>query len=582
MNFGDDISSNSTIKNWEKLNKSLETGYILSKRANKRMSVRKIIPKEYLSVPENLSAFESILKKIIEKDDINCIIFSLCINRLKYFNMVKITGNSVVSNDLKAERFLDEYKISIDFELIDAEFPENEKDPVGMVYQCLLTEGEKNIHGSYFTPQAIVNDFTSVEQKNVKVLDPCCGTAGMLMSVSGVAPENLYGIEKDPLTAMIAKCNLIIHFKDSQFYPNILCADFISGRNLFRQKFEYIITNPPWGAQLRQEDIPGHAIVKSKESFSVCLLNACRMIKKNGIIRFVLPESILSVRRHADIRRYILENLKIEKIKFYGKCFSGVYSDVIGIFLKKEENRNNQVLIEKNSRTHSVDQEFYGRFAGFPFLCCTQHDVRILDRLLSVPHTTLKDSRWGLGIVTGDNQKKLSEEKKDSFERIYTGKEVEKYFLKSPKYYISFDKNSFQQSAPESLYRVPEKLVYRFISKKLVFAADTSGSLVLNSANILIPEIVNMSIYSVLAYLNSEVFEYINMMWFNQLKVLKSNLLQLPFPYITAEEDIALTALAKRASRSRTAHRRIQEIIYSSFSLDMKSVMHIKEKLDKG
>ena len=582
MNLGDDISSNSTIKNWEKLNKSLETGYILSKRANKRMSVRKIIPKEYLSVPDNLSSFESILKIIIEKDDINCIIFSLCINRLKYFNMVKITGNSVVSNDLKAERFLDEYKISIDFELLDAQLPENEKDPVGMLYQCLLTEGEKNIHGSYFTPQTIVNDFTSVEQKNMKVLDPCCGTAGMLMSVSGVPPENLYGIENDALTAMIAKCNMIIRFRDSRFYPNIICADFISGENLFAEKFDYIITNPPWGAKLNSEDIPGQTVVKSKESFSVCLLNACGMLKERGIIRFVLPESILSVRRHADIRRYILENLKIEKIKFYGKCFSGVYSDVIGVFLKKETDGKNKVQIEKARKIHLIDQEFYGRFAGFPFLCCTQHDVKILDRLFSVPHTTLKNSRWGLGIVTGDNQKKLSEEKKDSFERIYTGKEVEKYLLKNPKYFISFDKNSFQQSAPESLYRVPEKLIYRFISKKLVFSADTSGSLVLNSANILIPEIVNMSIYSVLAYLNSEVFEYINFIWFNQLKVLKSNLLQLPFPYITAEEDRALSALAKKAAHSKTAHRRIQQIIYSSFRLDEKSVQHIKKRLDEG
>ena len=53
-------------------------------------------------------------------------------------------------------------------------------------------------------------------------------------------------------------------------------------------------------------------------------------------------------------------------------------------------------------------------------------------------------------------------------------------------FYTTFDRDRFQQSARESLYRKP-KLVYRFIARELVVALDTSGAFTLNSANIIVP-----------------------------------------------------------------------------------------------
>lgn len=90
----------------------------------------------------------------------------------------------------------------------------------------------------------------------------------------------------------------------------------------------------------------------------------------------------------------------------------------------------------------------------------------------------------------------------------------------------------FQQVAPDLVYRAKEKLVYKFVSKNLVFAYDNQQRLFLNSANILIPKVQNHSIKTVLAFLNSKLFQYVYHTKFNELKVLKSNLLQLPFPLL--------------------------------------------------
>ena len=64
------------------------------------------------------------------------------------------------------------------------------------------------------------------------------------------------------------------------------------------------------------------------------------------------------------------------------------------------------------------------------------------------------------------------------------------------------------------------------------FAYDDKQRLFLNSANILIPKLEEYSIKDVMAFLNSTLFQYIYKMKFNELKVLKGNLLELPFPFI--------------------------------------------------
>ena len=66
---------------------------------------------------------------------------------------------------------------------------------------------------------------------------------------------------------------------------------------------------------------------------------------------------------------------------------------------------------------------------------------------------------------------------------------MDHYLFRAPAAFIRFDPDRFQQAAPERKYRAPEKLVYRFISKKLIVAYDDRGRLTLNSANILIPRV---------------------------------------------------------------------------------------------
>src|SRR5690606_28068426 len=136
-------------------------------------------------------------------------------------------------------------------------------------------------------------------------------------------------------------------------------------------------------------------------------------------------------------------------------------------------------------------------------------DESIIEKVLERKRYDLSESIWALGIVTGNNKEKLHLEAGKNLEKIYTGKEITPYTLKPSKYYINYDRSQLQQVAKDEIYRAKPRLVYKFISKKLVFAVDESASLFLNSANILVPKVPNMSVKSVSAFLNSELYQYL-------------------------------------------------------------------------
>lgn len=112
-------------------------------------------------------------------------------------------------------------------------------------------------------------------------------------------------------------------------------------------------------------------------------------------------------------------------------------------------------------------------------------------------------AKFALGIVTGDNKAHLSAEKLPGMEPVLKGGDIRRFGIGTPKNFIRFTPDAFQQVAPTAMYRAEEKLLYRFISEVPVFAYDDGRRLSLNSANILIPEIPGLRMKYVLAILNS-------------------------------------------------------------------------------
>ena len=75
-----------------------------------------------------------------------------------------------------------------------------------------------------------------------------------------------------------------------------------------------------------------------------------------------------------------------------------------------------------------------------------------------------------------------------------------------------------------------------------------------------------MSIKTVLAFLNSELFKFLYKSLFGEIKILKGNLMELPFPEISAETDKKLTELVDEVlNGNKEAIKKIDNVIFNFF-----------------
>lgn len=548
-----------TIRNWNRLNTKADGR--LTKRANKTDSRKKILPREYFSDENNIYAVKSISDLIDENNfEILGAIFSLCINFL---------ADNGVLNKSHVQKFLADYKqIKIIDSMTKIFLPKNEFDILGLIYQSLIPEGKKNLIGSYYTPQKISSEMTRSFSfdDGQKFLDPCCGSGSYLLTCKTENPENLFGTDNDPIAVMIAKTNLLAKFKKISFTPQIFCVDYLKESGFQNTKFDYIATNPPWGAV--SKNFSTSAVISSGESFSHFYVESFNRLKPGGIIKFLLPESILKVKIHRDIRNFILSNGALEKIKIRNNSFSGVVTKYVEVSARNSEKKSCLKFVS-SGKEKTVDTAAFYLTKNLIFNPLSKLDMKILEKINRLKFCTLEKSVWALGIVTGDNKKKLFDSQIENSEAIYTGKEILPYVLKPPKKFVVFDRSQLQQAAKTEIYRADEKLVYKFISNKPIFAYDSERRLFLNSANILIPNIQGMSIKTVMAFLNSPLYQYLYMKLFGELKILRGNLSELPFPKISKEIDAHINGLAEKyiACQNLETLVEIHRKIYEIFSL---------------
>lgn len=472
------------------------------------------------------------------------------------------------------KKLLNEYKT----DLIEiANIPRQEFDLLGSVYQFLNSKKENLEKGSFYTGGEVARDF--VEDLSFSngeiILDPACGSGSFLFRSSAPA-EQIYGVDADPVAIMIAKFNYFQKFPDAG-YPKIFCEDFFDWFSTHEdERFDYIIGNPPYGANLDLAKIPTQYI-NSGESFSFFIEFGYWLLKQDGIFRYLLPESILNVKRHTDVRNFILKHTNLKRIKKYSKKFAGVMSDVYMIELNHKKSKN--VIFEDGDKTQ-IPKTIFANLKNQIFVNLNKNDISIIEKVELLQGNDLSQSIFGLGVVTGDNKTKIFQTQLEGMEPIYTGKEVEKYNLLSPRNYVKFDRATLQQVAPDEIYRAPIKLIYKTISKYLKVAIDTTGSLSSNSANIIIPKVKGVDAYTILGLLNSDLYSYLHLKLFGGVnKIAKENLMALPLPKLTKEQDIKIKSLVLITIKTGNDEEIQQYINKELFQLTRSEISHIARAL---
>lgn len=496
-----------------------------------------------------------------------------------------------------AKRQIEQFPKMFEFEYIY----EEKEDILGLLYISCKNFINRKATGSYYTPTKIVRKLVDrVFENNPRekdVFDPCCGTGNFLLQLPDELTINhVYGNDIDAISIKIARINMALRFTGADvdtIYSNITNEDYLSGYKGI--KFDFIIGNPPWGYSFTEQEVEflkknyKSAKKKNIESYDVFVEKALLGLKKNGVLSFVIPEAMLNVKSHMPIREYISENSSIQYIEFLGNVFDKVQCPCIILQLQNTGKKISSIgmTVNDGKRKFQILMERNISPENFSFTC-TDEEYDILKKVVGVENVVFlkNNAKFALGIVTGDNKKYISKEKKGKNEIVLKGADLCKYRFKAASNYIIFQPENFQQIAPTEYYRAPEKLLYRFICDQLVFAYDNKQTLSLNSCNIVIPNIVGIEIKYILAILNSRVVQYIYKKQFNSVKVLRSHIEQIPIPKIEVtrqQEIIAIInqLLTERAEQeTEELYEELDDKIRKLYGIDDREYRVIKNCVD--
>lgn len=405
-------------------------------------------------------------------------------------------------------------------------------------YEASLSESYRNKEGIYYTPPDIVTDMLSsvIVTETTTFLDPCCGCGNYILGAieKGVSVENIYGFDTDANAIEITKRRVLA--KTGKEAKNIVCADFLAVSKRLGQTFDLIYTNPPWGKKIPKEQKDTlsrlYGCRESSDSCSLFLFAAMGLLAHGGRLGFLFPESILNIAVFQSLRGVLL-SATIEKIKGYGTPFHGVQSKTYAVNIKKDTPTAAHTIrcVNENGERHPrLQSSFRSNPKQIFNIWTTQQEQEVIDKLLRLPHLSLEgNADWGLGVVTGDNKNKCKRSPAEGLIPIFRGKDISERGLATPSLYIDPDLSNCQQVAPLHIYRAAEKIVYRFISSRLIFYHDTEQILVLNSANLLVlKKSMPVNSQQLVSLFNSKIMNWLFSKLFNTHKILRSDLEALP------------------------------------------------------
>ena len=260
---------------------------------------------------------------------------------------------------------------------------------MGSVYEELLrkfSEISNEESGDHFTPRDIVKLLVSLvfsgDKENLKgedkirsVYDPCCGTGGMLTigkdwihnNINKKLKIELFGQELNDVTYAICKSDFLM----SEENPENIKGPFssLSEDGFSERKFDYMISNPPFGVSWKSEedfvkqeakDINGRFSVGTPRSSDGSFLFLQHLIHKmepeGSRIGIVFNSSPLSTgdagSGESEIRKWIIENDYLESIiSLPTKLFfnTGIQTYLFIVTNKKQLNRKGKIQLINGS-----------------------------------------------------------------------------------------------------------------------------------------------------------------------------------------------------------------------------------------
>ena len=346
--------------------------------------------------------------------------------------------------------------------LDDRNFEYQKMDNFSSIYEKEIVFKDRRKLGEIYTPIDVVhyilkeigyNEINNITEKTV--YDISCGAGSFLIECVKILKKNLYknyvnedinilkadelirifneirikvyGADINPIACILCQLNLFYSLMD--LIESIKAKKPQHNFDLFKifnidsitmdlnQKYDFIVGNPPY---LFIRDIPfsQKKLIESQnletnsgqyDLYQIFLEIGIKLLKNNGYLGFIIPDSILALSNRRNIRKFILENTIIKSISIVGSQFNEPIVSNIILILQREflssKRIENQVKISNNlNHTTSELPQMLFENLDYKFLVALDVlDIQILEKLsqISKLKDLLKDQRFEILLSRG-------------------------------------------------------------------------------------------------------------------------------------------------------------------------------------
>ncbi len=317
-----------------------------------------------------------------------------------------------------------------------------ELDFIADFYERIVPHSQRKTTGEFYTPIQIVDyilqrvgytDQHDIQDK--KLIDLSCGSGSFLTRAVKILTKklitlinseetseqfwkqaeqiinkinyNIHGIDINPIACVLCQINIYfslfklikIIIKNNKDY--IIPIFNISNKDAlqlnFTTKYDYVVGNPPYlfiraiPQEYRYfiEKLPLETNKGQYDYYQIFIEIGIRLLKKNGLLGYIIPDSLLALSNRKILRKYIYESTKIVEIYHSGPQFDKPVVSNIILTLEKEldekKRKNNQIIIKFPLSQSQPDNKILQNlieYWGYEFLInLNDSDLRILDHL---------------------------------------------------------------------------------------------------------------------------------------------------------------------------------------------------------
>ena len=212
--------------------------------------------------------------------------------------------------------------------------------------------------------------------------------------------DNIYGVELDPkyYHSTIQRLNRIIsNYSISYAWNNLICCDTL--QYIAPTQFDLCVGNPPYqriqhlNKETRKHIAENYQFCGGNTDLYVVFFECClNMMKDNGTLCFITPNSYFKNTSQSNFREYLAKNNLVRELIDYSNVnVFGSISTYTAIALLNHRNAKTQYVKMKNEKEVAYKTEVdLKQFAKNAWCFTSPSDMKFLDELSKMP-VKLKD-----------------------------------------------------------------------------------------------------------------------------------------------------------------------------------------------